>query len=67
MYWSSQSGTRIPAIADAMPVNRFFKLRLNLHIVDVNDRQENDRLLKVWPFFDSIKRKCKKNPKRGVL
>ena len=26
IYWSSQSGTRIPAIAVAMPVNRFFKL-----------------------------------------
>ena len=45
MYWSGKKGTRIPAIADAMPVNRFFKLCSHLHLVDVEKKpNNNDRL-----------------------
>jgi len=61
MYWCSKKGTRIPAIADAMPVNRFFKLRSHLHAVDINNKPDNDdRLWKVRPLFDSVNNKCHK-------
>ena len=61
MYWSGKKGTRIPAIADAMPVNRFFKLRLHLHLVDVEKKpNNNDRLWKIRPLIDAFKIRCKK-------
>ncbi|KAL1462085.1 hypothetical protein MTO96_027313 [Rhipicephalus appendiculatus] len=61
MYW--QAGTRIPAIADTMAVNRFFKLRSALHITDQNAlRQEPcvDKFWKVRPLLDAIRDQCLK-------
>lgn len=59
MYW--QSGTRISAIADAMAVNRFFKLRSALHITDQNeprDTSSDDKFWKVRPLLDVIRSRC---------
>ncbi|XP_072144956.1 piggyBac transposable element-derived protein 3-like isoform X1 [Dermacentor andersoni] len=59
MYW--QSGTRISAIADAMAVNRFFKLRSALHITDQNeprDASSVDKFWKVRPLLDVIRSRC---------
>ena len=42
MCWFSKHGTGIPAIADAMPVNRFFRLCSHFHVVDTNKKPEND-------------------------
>ena len=60
MYWSGKKGTRIPAIADAMPVNRFFKLHSHLHLVDVEKKSNNDRLWKIRQLIDAFKIRCKK-------
>lgn len=59
MYW--QGGTRIPAIADSMPVNRFFKLRSALHITDQNmprDPSSSDKFWKVRPLLEAVRRRC---------
>ncbi|KAL3259420.1 hypothetical protein MRX96_002066 [Rhipicephalus microplus] len=42
MYW--QAATRIPAIADAMGVKRFFKIRGALHITDANAERDPNSL-----------------------
>lgn len=61
LHESAKNGTRIPAIADIMPVNRFFKLRSYLHLVDINAANAtNDRLWKVRPIFDSVRDRCRK-------
>ncbi|KAH8022946.1 hypothetical protein HPB51_006376 [Rhipicephalus microplus] len=59
MYW--QAATRIPAIADAMGVKRFFKIRGALHITDANaERDPNslDKFLKVRPLLEAVRGRC---------
>lgn len=41
MYW--HPATRIDRIADAMPVNRFFTIRQNIHVVAARDPPENNK------------------------
>lgn len=61
MYWQSNIG--IPLIKDAMPLNRFFKLRKTVHLVDVTQRGDNlDRLWKVRKIYDSIRNRCRELP-----
>lgn len=56
MHW--QAGTRIPAIADTMAVNRLFRLRSALHRTDQNAFREEPRVDKFWkvrPLLDAIR------------
>jgi Transposase IS4 len=55
MYWTD--ATRIPIIADTMSVNRFMKLRSNLHVV-VEKPQNDDRLWKVRPVIETVLSRC---------
>lgn len=61
-YWTPT--TRIPIIADTMTVNRYFKLRYNLHIVSQRDPPvgETNKFWKVQPLIDSIRNACKELP-----
>lgn len=58
MYWNPR--TRIAVIADAMPINRFFKLRSAVHITDASTRDPSstDKFWKVRPLIDVVKRRC---------
>ena len=59
MYWSSKNIAKIPAIADAMSVNGFFRLRSYLYVVNINKKTENDdRLWKDWLIFDCVSKRC---------
>ena len=61
LYWDSKLG--IPYISQHMTVNRFFKLRTCVHIVDVEDQPaNNDRFWKVRPYYDNIRRRCLQLP-----
>lgn len=57
-YWDPQ--LNISQISQAMPINRFYSLRTNLHFVDVEseDINKNDRFWKVRPLFDVIRTRC---------
>jgi hypothetical protein len=61
MYWSSCS--RVPAIAEAMTVNRFDILKRYLHFND-NSKLANgsppDKLFKVRPLVDAVRSACHK-------
>lgn len=49
-YWEPK--LQVPLIANNMNVNRFFKLRQNLHFIDAQNRPEtNDRFWKVRPLY----------------
>ena len=52
-YW--EPSLRIPHIADAMPRERFSKLRQNAHFVDVTVPNASDRFWKVRPLYDNIR------------
>ena len=65
MYWSK--ATRIPAVADIMPVNRFEKIKQFFHCNDnsknvPNTHQDFDKLFKVRPVLDSLREKCQQLP-----
>lgn len=55
MYWEDRF--KIPLISDNMNVNRFYKLRQNLHVVDneAKSPSETDRFCKVRPIYAAIK------------
>ena len=55
MYWSPQS--RIPCVADTMTVNKFEMLKRFLHFSD-NEQIVEDRVGKIRPLVDHIRRKC---------
>lgn len=57
MYWGK--ATRIPAVADIMPVNRFEKIKHFFHCNDncknlPNTDKDFDKLFKVRPVLDSL-------------
>lgn len=56
-YWENK--LRIPMVADAMPRDRFFKLRKHLHFVNVQEKPPEcrDRLWKVRPLYDILRRR----------
>ncbi|KAL1440946.1 hypothetical protein MTO96_008992 [Rhipicephalus appendiculatus] len=58
MYW--QQRTRIAVIADAMNLNRFFKLRTAVHITDASGPGPNntDKFWKVRPLVDVVRERC---------
>lgn len=58
MYW--QQRTRIAVVADAMNLNRFFKLRTAVHITDASGPAPNntDKFWKVRPLVDVVRARC---------
>ena len=62
LYW--QRSTRVPSIANCMTRNRFFKLRNHLTVVDNNsvsdDDKAADRMWKVRPFIERVRKTCLK-------
>lgn len=57
LYWDKAIG--ITAFSSMMTRDRFFQLRSNLHLVDVNEcKSDSDRIYKVWPMYDSIRQRC---------
>ena len=62
MYWRTH--TRIALVADNINVNRYFKVRTNLH---VNSQQEaavgeTCRFWKVKPVIEAVRKRCKELP-----
>ena len=65
MYWGK--ATRIPAVADIMPINRFEKIKQFFHCNDnsknlPNTDKDFDKLFKVRPVLDSLREKCRQLP-----
>ena len=63
MFW--QRVTRVDRIANAMPVNRYFQLRTNVHI---NASQQPDpgnenKFWKVQPLIDTVRKRCRELPR----
>ncbi|KAL3225903.1 hypothetical protein MRX96_025375 [Rhipicephalus microplus] len=59
MYWAA--ATRVSLIADAMPRDRFFRLRNALHVCNNDsDQDDNNRCWKVQPLLDHVRKACLK-------
>lgn len=59
MYWAA--ATRVSLIADAMPRDRFFRLRNALHVCNNDsDQDDNNRCWKVQPLLDRVRKACLK-------
>ena len=58
MYWSNTM--RYPAMACAMPLKKFDKIKRFLHFVDNAsfDEMKRDKLYKVRPVIDSVRHQC---------
>ncbi|XP_059166991.1 microtubule-associated protein futsch-like isoform X4 [Physella acuta] len=63
MYW--EKSTRVNAIADVMPVNRFMLLRSNIHINAERAPPPNttNKFWKVQPLIDAIRARCLQLPR----
>ncbi|MVN25617.1 hypothetical protein GO639_10720, partial [Staphylococcus aureus] len=58
MYWNKS--LKVQIFHETMSINRFYKLRTNLHCVNnLDDQNQNDKLWKVRPIFDSVLKRCK--------
>ncbi|XP_046975199.1 piggyBac transposable element-derived protein 4-like [Vanessa cardui] len=70
MYWETELG--IPLVRETMSVNHFEKMRQFLHFHE-NSLQVpschpgHDRLHKIRPILESLKKKCQSIPKRETL
>lgn len=65
MYWAA--ATRVSLIADAMPRDRFFRLRKALHVCNNDsDYDENNRCCKVQALLDRVRKACLKIPRSGA-
>lgn len=56
MYWEPKFA--IPLIAENISVNRFFKLRNNMHFTSEEDKDSTDRLWKIRPLYNKIRERC---------
>lgn len=57
MYWDTT--LKMNVFPDAMPVNKFFKIRNYLHCVNnLTDQNPNDKFWKVRPIYDDIQKYC---------
>ncbi|XP_039287703.1 piggyBac transposable element-derived protein 3-like isoform X2 [Nilaparvata lugens] len=58
LFWDRLLGIKI--FLDTMSRDRFYQLRTNLHVVNVLDTPTNceDRIHKVRPVYDSLKKRC---------
>ncbi|KAK3907910.1 Chimeric ERCC6-PGBD3 protein [Frankliniella fusca] len=54
-YWASS--TRIPQVADVMSRKRFQDIHANIHFHN-NEEEGEDRLLKIRPLLNHIRKKC---------
>ena len=62
MYW--QKATRVNAVADVMPVNRYLQLRNSIHInADPTPEQGTNKFWKVQPLIDAVRSHCLKLPR----
>lgn len=60
-YW--QGATKIPSVSEAIPVNRFFKLRSALHITEPTPPPlPTGKFWKVQPVIDAVRRRCQDLP-----
>lgn len=62
LYWDTKLG--INFVNQVMTVNRFYKLRQNIHLVDTTKEPPNntDRFWKVRPLYDTIRKRCYELP-----
>ena len=61
MYW--QRATKVDTIANALPVNRYFQLRSNLHVNAARDPHPENKFWKVQPVVDAVRDRCRKLPR----
>ncbi|GBM74764.1 Chimeric ERCC6-PGBD3 protein [Araneus ventricosus] len=60
LYWDNSVG--IPTFVNCMTRDRFFQLRANLHLVDTMHPNNEDRIYKVRPIFNSVRNRCLQLP-----
>lgn len=70
MYWQSELG--IPIIIETMAINQFKKICQFLHFNDNTTQRPvgtpgHDRLHKIRPILETLKKKCQSVPKREAL
>ncbi|KAK3931897.1 LOW QUALITY PROTEIN: PiggyBac transposable element-derived protein 3 [Frankliniella fusca] len=56
-YWNGL--TRVPQVADLMPLKRYEKIRSRLHLADNSQDFKEDKLFKVRPLLTHILNKCR--------
>ena len=56
LYWSQQ--LRYPPVADVMSCNRFQQLMENLHFINNDDIDKNDKLAKITPIINAVRDEC---------
>ncbi|XP_065280715.1 piggyBac transposable element-derived protein 3-like [Dermacentor albipictus] len=65
MYWAA--ATRVSIITDAMPRDRFFRLRNALHVCNNDtDYDESNRCWKVQALLDRVRKACLKIPRSNA-
>lgn len=61
MYWNEKF--KFPLIDGVMPRQRFYMIRVNLHVVDnlsvPEDEQKKNRLWKIQPVINRVRNRCK--------
>lgn len=67
MYWNS--ALKVNSISSCMTRDRFFQLRTNLHLIDNNTIPSNceDKLIKVRPIIDAVRKRCLQIPVEEVV
>ena len=63
MFW--QRSTRVDRVANAMPVNRYFQLRTNLHINAVREpgADNQNKFWKIQPLLVAVRNRCNELPR----
>ena len=56
MYWEPKVAI---TIIENMIINRFLKLKNNMHFTTKNDKNSAGRLWKIRPLYNSIRERCK--------
>lgn len=57
LYWDT--AVQLEVFSKNMIKNRFFQLRTNLHVVDQKPNGCTDKMFKVRPLYESIRKRCK--------
>lgn len=67
LYWDNTLG--ISVFQNSMTRNRFYKLRMNLHLVNNLERDPNDddKFFKVRPIFNAIRERCLQLPQEQKM
>lgn len=64
MYWNAKF--KFPLVADVMPRDRLYLLRVNFHVVDnlaATGEEKENKLWKVQPMIELVRNKCRSIPK----